>query len=137
MSTRGETVRTVRSGVSRRVPGAVGVINVAMLDLLLVDPLLMPTFLVRSAVDRDFLRRQLGRAGEPHPEDAVGVLRLRAVGVEPLAEADGPRERAELSLAPVILLVGDPGFGLALTTQRHGVADDADFERGTVHAGAE
>src|SRR5258705_2233292 len=104
MSTRGDTVRTVRSGVSRRVAGAVGVINVAILGLL-----------PRSAVDRDFLRRQLGRAGEAHPEDAVGVLRLRAVGVEPLAEADGPCERAELSLAPVILLFGDPGFGLALT----------------------
>src|SRR5215472_14203615 len=102
MSTRGETVGTLRSAPSRRVDvGAafVGAVMVAML----VSPWL--TALRLSALDGDLLGSGLGSAGELHAEDAVRVSRLRLVRIEPLAQGHGAREAAQRALAPVVALL--------------------------------
>src|SRR5258705_1746360 len=127
MSTRGEMVRIARSAVSRWVDAGVVVIRVAILE---------PPSL-RSALDRDLLRRRFGGASELHPENAVGICRLGPIGVEALVDAHGPGERAERTLPSVIALLGHARLRLPLTADRRGVADDGDVEARAIHARAQ
>src|SRR4051812_35871786 len=98
MSTRGSTVRTARSGRARVAPAltAAGGVMVVVIWILFS----------RSALDRDLLGRGFGSARQTDAQDAVRVRRVRALGIEPLADAHRTAERSEGPLAPVIPLVG-------------------------------